>query len=414
MVGPVYATPKTPSVANPPLNNPTKCFESCEENFIGEGLSQQITNYLNSCDPSKYKAENGHSVISFGEPYHYTGSKSNQEKTDIPEPFITLIKAIESKYPNSNINSVLLNKYSGPGSSLPPHSDDELSIEPGSLIFSVSLGKSCKISFNEIHGNKTDELVVNNNSLYTMTQDSQWFWSHKIDAKSTGHFSEGDLRYSITLRSVHQRFHNSTVVIGDSNTKHLKFGEGLGSFGYYYPGKRIQASVVNDIDVTACAGYSNIILHCGINDIKSNSVNNIGKVSECFEQLQHKIELVAKLCPKSRLVVSPILPTKDCELKAKAKDFNEMLFSFEDSTQKFTTLNFNCFCDMNGILLDYMGCNNKPSDLLHLGSLGIRKLAKLIKDCVKVRKVRQGHSYASVTKGLPVRPTTNNTNPTVS
>ena len=414
LAGSGYTAPKAPDVSKPSFNNPTKCFESCEENFIGGGLSQQITSYLDNCEQFKYNVENGHSVISFGEPYHYTGSKSSQEKTDIPEPFITLIKAIKPEHPNSNINSVLINKYSGPGSSLPPHSDNELSIEPGSLIFSVSLGQSCKISYNEIHGDRKEELVVNGNSLYTMTQASQWFWTHKIDAESTSHFSEDDVRYSITLRSVHSRFHNSTVIVGDSNTKHLKFGEGMGSFGYYYPGKRIQAPLINDINVTACAGYSNIILHCGINDIKSNSINNIEKVSGCFEKLRHKIELVRKLCPTSQLIVSPILPTKDKELSAKAFDFNEMLFCFEDNVQQFRTLNFNCFCDMNGILLNSMGCYNKPSDILHLGSQGIKQLVKLIKDCVRVRKVRQGRSYASITKGVTVSPTSTNTSSTVS
>ena len=413
---PSVPQPEILDVPSPPfkVNNPTKCYEVYDESFISGELSQKITDYLDNCDTAKYNSETGHSVITFGEPYHYTGSKTSQEKTDIPEPFTTLINTIKSKYPDSNINSVLINKYSGPGSSLPPHSDDELSIEPGSQIFSVSLGQSCKISYTELHGDKRDELLVKHNSLYTMTQASQWFWCHTIDADSTSHFSETDVRYSITLRSLHQRFHNSTVIVGDSNTKHVKFGEGLGTLGYYFPGKRMQSPLIDDIDVNTCVGYSNIILHCGINNIKSPLVNSISKVSECFKKLQHKIELVRKLCPKSRVIVSPILPTKDRQLTAKALDFNEMLFCFENDTQNFKTLNFNSFCDMNGILYDSMGCHNKPSDMLHLGSQGIKQLVKLIKDCIKVRKVRQGSSYASITKGVTLSPNATDTNPIVS
>ena len=395
------------------FSNPTKCYELYDENFIDGELSQKITDYLNECDLAKFNTENGHSVITFGEPYHYTGSKTSQEKTDIPEPFLTLVNRIKSKNPDSIITSVLINKYSGPGCSLPSHSDNELSIQPGSQIFSVSLGPSCKVSFKELHGDKTDELLVNHNSLYTMSLASQSFWSHEILADSTSHFKETDVRYSITLRSIHSRFRNSTVIVGDSNTKHLKFGEGLGSFGYYFPGERIEAPLIDDIDVTRCVGYSNIILHCGINNIKHTSVNNITKVSHCFNKLKHKIELVHKLCPKSQLIVSPILPTKDQQLTAKALDFNEMLFRYEDHAQYFRTLNFNSFCDMNGILYDSMGCHN-PRDMLHLGSQGIKHLVKSIKDSIKVRKVRQGNSYANIIKGVTLSPTSVDTELIVS
>ena len=81
-----------------------------------------------------------------------------------------------------------------------------------------------------------------------------------------------------------------------------------------------------------------------------------------------------------------------------------MLFCYEDDIQKFKTLNFNCFCGQNGILYDSMGCLNKPNDMLHLGSLGIIKLATLIKDCLKDRKVSQGSSYANITKGITLSP----------
>ena len=395
------------------INNPTKCHEIYDKNFVGEELSQKLTESLDNCDATNFNAENGHMVISFGEPYHYTGSKTNMEKTDIPEPFLTLISTIKTKYPDSNINSVLINKYSGPGSSISAHSDDELSIEPGSNIFCVSLGSSCKLTFKELHGEKREDLVVNHNSLYGMSLASQGFWCHSVDADSTSHFRETDVRYSITLRSVHPRFNNSTVIVGDSNTKHIKFGEGLGSFGYYFPGKRIEAPLIDDIDVTKCFGYSNIILHCGINNIKSASVNSITKVSECFEKLQHKVELIRKLCPKSRIIVSPILPTRDQQLSAKAIDFNEMLFCFEDNVRYFKTLNFNIFCNINGILYDSMGCQN-PRDMLHLGSQGIKQLVKLFKDCIKGRKVRQGISYASITKGATLSPNDTNINRIVS
>ena len=48
-------------------------------------------------------------------------------------------------------------------------------------------------------------------------------------------------RYSITFRSVGK---NSTIIIGDSNTKHLKFSTGQhrekGTFEYHMPGERVE------------------------------------------------------------------------------------------------------------------------------------------------------------------------------
>ena len=63
---------------------------------------------------------------------------------------------------------------------------------------------------------------------------------------------------------------------------------------------------------------------------------------------------------------------------------------------------------MNGILLNSMGCHTFPRDKLHLGSQGIRELVKLIKDCIKVRRVSLGRSYASTVKGGSPRFTNTN------
>ena len=71
-------------------------------------------------------------------------------------------------------------------------------------------------------------------------------------------------RYSITFRSVGKNFKNSTIIIGDSNTKHLKFSTGKhrekGTFGYNMPGERVETFHISQIDERErkCLGYQNI------------------------------------------------------------------------------------------------------------------------------------------------------------
>ena len=108
-------------------------------------------------------------------------------------------------------------------------------------------------------------------SLYAMSIECQHHWSHRIDMANLTNTS----RYSITFRSVGKNFTNSTITIGDSNTKHLKFSTGQhrekGTFGYNMPGERVETFHISQIDERKCLSYQNIVIHCGINDIRDNS-----------------------------------------------------------------------------------------------------------------------------------------------
>ena len=55
------------------------------------------------------------------------------------------------------------------------------------------------------------------------SRHAQDFWLHGIDKDEST-----DVRYSLTLRHVAPHFINSTVILGDSNTQHIKFGTGEG------------------------------------------------------------------------------------------------------------------------------------------------------------------------------------------
>ena len=173
------------------------------------------------------------------------------------------------------------------------------------------MGNSCKLTFKNLISGKEKTLDAKGNSLYVMSRKSQTNWCHGIE-KST----EFDgTRYSITLRTVGSRYTKSSIIMGDSNTKYLKFGKGKGTFGYNMPGEAIYAPTLDMLEPVNCIGYNNIFLHCGINDIKQHDSD----VQECAERLIETVERIKIFCPKAKIFIHPLLPTKSLRLNVKAK-----------------------------------------------------------------------------------------------
>ena len=88
-------------------------------------------------------------------------------------------------------------------SSIPRHSDSELSIDPHSNIYCVSLGETAHIKFEQKSNNASDEkmLSVTHRSMYSMSKNSQNYFSHKIEPNPE--LSDESVRYSITFHRVH-------------------------------------------------------------------------------------------------------------------------------------------------------------------------------------------------------------------
>ena len=379
------------------VNNTVKAFDESIATFLPAELSNRVNEFLESCNKFEENIENGHSVAMFGHPYHYSGSRHNDEHVEIPAPITEVVELVRQKYPDQEINSCLVNKYCGPNSFLPKHSDNEPSINPESVICTISIGHSATVTFSETHGDKSCEHVAEPNSLYVMSKSSQAYWQHQIKTDST--IPENSVRYSLTFRHVDKKISRSTIIIGDSNTRNLKFGTGKGTFGHNMPGKREEAAHIDDINPAACSGYKNIFIHCGINDIKHHRVNTPEKVGQKFENLRSKIDQILVLCPGAKLSVSPILPTKNQQWNKRAIDFNQRLFDYRNKLQgKFVALNFSEFCDQQGLLRNDMGKFHNTEDPLHLGSKGITALVKIIRQRVLSSSMTV-YSYSDVVRG---------------
>ena len=301
---------------------------------------------------------------------------------------------------------------------MPEHSDNEKSIRPQSKIITISIGSKRNILFKEKGSEEEISLAVSSGSLYAMTQESQFYWTHRIEKEET----DGDARYSITLRSVGSNFKNATLILGDSNTKHLKFGSGKqgekGTFGYNLPGNRVESFHIRDIDPMKCLGYQNVLLHCGINDIRNKSPGRLPSdadpmdVEAHFSLLTEKIQQIKSLCPYISIYVSPILPTKNFKLNKRVVQFNSLLFDFvanNDTSEGVRCLDFSEFVDNDmGTLKEELGtwdsqnnCRSKK-DILHLGKVGVRLLAKVVKQSILHKYVSKRSYRDALSQNLGV------------
>ena len=94
-------------------------------------------------------------------------------------------------------------------------------------------------------------------------------------------------RYSITIRSVDKNYKNSTIIIGDSNTKHLKFSTGqhreMGTLGYNMPGKRVETLHISQIDERKCLGIETLSY-----TVEFMTFGIIPQVDKCLTPSQQK------------------------------------------------------------------------------------------------------------------------------
>ena len=371
------------------------------EEFVNDSEVLQLNQFLSTCS---FKKEKSHSVASYGTPYDYNGAKSATNVPPIPDALQPLFnkvnelqkKLFHEKYPEHSgmrdpppapvINSCLINMYDGPESYLPKHSDREVTISPESSIFTLSLGQSCTIKFVEQSSGAESSHVCSDKSLYHMTRRSQEVFCHSIDKGSIS-----DVRYSLTFRSVDWRNRNSTCLIGDSNTGQLRFGAcKRGSFGELMPGQRFWAPKIENIDPTACMGYNNVVIMCGINDIKHAEIQCEKHVADMYSVLKNKIKQIHNLSPRSNILICRLLPTKDRGLNRKVITFNHLIYRdlLHTCSRVRVVEGFHKFADHRDLLADGLSKTydrRGAPDLLHLNGFGVRILASLIKNSIFTR-----------------------------
>ena len=219
-----------------------------------------------------------------------------------------------------------------------------------------------------------------------MTRRSQEVFEHLIKPGSI----DSGTRYSFTFRCVSWVNKNSTCLMGDSNTGLLKFGDDKrGTFGKLMPGQKFWSPRIEDLDPVSCMGYANVVLLCGINDIKQPDVESHKDVAGCNNKLKLKIKQIKCLSPRTAVFVCRLLPTKSPQLNVKVDIFNRLIFfdllrTCKDVVEVGGFVRF----ARNQVLADELSKqydrNGRP-DMLHLNKSGARVLAGLIKYSVFFR-----------------------------
>ena len=392
---------ETPEETSPSIQSPEGPYRHHLDNFLSEGELNDTRAFLSSLKESNgFQQENGHSVALYGHPYKYTGSKTPSSPSTFPPIMEAIATKIKQKLGlNNDLNSVLINHFpeSSPSSAksfLAKHSDDEPAILADSEIVTVSVGGSRTIQFEPIHdhdaGKKTLELLeVHDNSIYSMTRSSQGWYKHEVlpEAEDTPE------RFSLTFRSVSDKFQRSLLIFGDSNTKEIKFGNGPGTVGASYPGKRIKAAKVKSIEPYECVGYSNIFICCGTNDLRCEYIKCEDDIVDIVRELEGKLRIISQIAPKAKVFVSPVLPTRIERMNVNIRFYNRLVDRM--LSRMFPSIWYKgiySFLDSKS-----QGLSAKLArgdDPIHLGPRGVAQFVSHIKSCVFWREWCMKKKYA--------------------
>ena len=361
-------------------------LEVSVDNYLPEPKCNELLEALKKLTYIKGK---GRSTAKFGEHYTYNGSREECQ-AEFPAEVKSILDSLNRSHVPENVpllNSCVVTRYSGPHSHLPEHSDDERSIHPESCIYTVSVGEDGLVRFRDKQSGSIEDHTAKHGSLYSMSRKSQNFFKHRVEKNPS--WSETSTRFSLTFRSVHWRNNNSTIICGDSNTGGLKFSDfGVnsptdhnGTFGNAMPGKQVNAFTIDELDPVKCAGYNNIVIHCGINDFREESISSEDQMKEIYIKFKSKISGIIELNKRARIFVSTVLPTKLTDVNRKVKIFNS--FINDDLIRSFEKIkvinNHHKFSTPSGMLSPSLSREyNRQGqpDYLHINVSGICLLAQ--------------------------------------
>ena len=381
-----------PNTTSPHLHNSSSdpvCtpFVKYDENVLSAEVKLSLQTFLQQRenDFTSIGAEESRDVLYFGDfSYRYAGG--SHEAQPMPPEVSRLIEEIKPGLPNPDmaINSCLISRYKSGENHIPAHRDNEPVINPESNIVTVSLGAERTMKFSNNSGSVVVDQKLSDGSMLVASRFSQDFWLHRIDKVESS-----DVRYSFTFRDVSPHYINSTILLGDSNTQHVKFGSGQGTLGQWMPGKRVKVGHIEEIpDACDIGPYRNVVLHTGVNNLNNPKYRKSN--SALIKILESKIQDISTTYPKAKIFISLLLPSRYAPLNYRIRDFNNMIL---DLTCKFSLVSVIEHSVFGEILSDEHGrwkSNGIDSsdfipninDILHLGKHGIRKLAMNFKNSV--------------------------------
>ena len=319
-----------PSIMTSTFEEPP--YTSLKENFLEEELLTRLSTYVESAKDKFANTAKNRKTLYFGE-YGYKYGETKHGPAQPPDAIKSLLDVVKDKMPDQNFNSCLISRYDDGNDFCPSHKDDEPWLDPKSDICTFSIGSTRVMRFSKPNSPNDEtepeplDLQLPNNSMLTFSRKSQEIWKHSVIPEKAIKTS----RWSFTLRNIKPHFINSTLIIGDSNTQGLKFGETKGCFGAWVPGDRIKAGRINDIPgPEKLHPYRNLLLNVGINDINRP---NRETTKDLLSTLDVKCKTISQSFPNMKIFISLLLPTKNDGLNSTINEFNEKLHQLVTSRQ---------------------------------------------------------------------------------
>ena len=393
--------PNTSSPNLPKVETPCEPYESYETQVLSPELKNELLKFVEDhrSEFSSADETNSRQLLYFGEyAYRYTG-KEHPAKPP-PPVLMKVLDAVDPKTGDKRTllaNSCLITCYASGDNHIPMHRDDELTIDPGSHILTVSLGASRKMTFANNDGSQVKSLTLEDSSLLVTSRYAQDFWKHGIlpDESASGE------RVSFTFRQIAPQHINSTILLGDSNTSKVCFGTGAGTLGAWVPGKRVKVGHIEALpDAVELGPYRNIVIHTGINSL--NTRYHQRSDTYLIHHLESKCKEYMSVYPRARIHVSLLLPTRLRELNQRVDRFNSAILDMSYQHKNIRIIDNSIF---GSYLSDEHGRWNaqeqRPlvSDNLHLGRKGIRLFAMNIKGSVIGRGISQSRVRFNSSQG---------------
>ena len=91
------------------------------------------------------------------------------------------------------------------------------------------------------------------------------------------------------------------------------------------PGKQIFAPHIEKINPIDCCAYSNVVIMCGINDVRAVHVKCQSDVRALYFDLKQKIKQIQCINKRANIFICPILPTNLYDLNRRAVYFNGLI-----------------------------------------------------------------------------------------
>ncbi len=237
-----------------------------------------------------------------------------------------------------------------------------------------------------------------------MSRDSQAVYKHRIQKDPT---FRGKVRYSITLRSVHWNFLNSAILIGDSNTRPILFGEGRGKVGGSTPGKRVESIHIEDINPPDCSSYSNVVLMVGTNNLKGRALER-DVVQDLVKVYRDKIQEIRVFNKQCKIFIVPVIPSCTDTTNKNIGYFNDLVVNglVQHFRKLFIVWGTSQFADINSGRLSPRFRKSSDQSGLHLNEVGTGCLVRIIKNSIFQSRrigsrVHSSRSFANVLRTGP-------------